>query len=277
MTRTRMTFFIILAVAMSIVALSLGLQLIQTGTILQIYIACAIFAGGIVILDFIGILGHDSADGGGDAGGDLSVDGDMSIDDVGFDGTIDGDASGDFAVDGAIDGLVDGPGSHIEGTGFDAGDSSHGHTAGHIVESHLSDIDSERGSRVLMILAYLRMTVYFCLGFGPTGWAAVVSGYHPLIGLVLAIVVGVIALFLAQTFFRFQRSSTDSSISSTDLLRSEATVTIPLTHKTMGKVRIQVGMSVTEQYALAVNEAAEFNKGEQVHIMRVTDECVYVA
>lgn len=45
----------------------------------------------------------------------------------------------------------------------------------------------------------------------------------------------------------------------------------------MGKVRIQIGMNVTEQYALAQNELAEFNKGDNVYIMRVTDECVYVA
>ncbi len=272
MTRTRITFFIILAVTMSIVALSLGLQLIQTGTILQIYIACAIFAGGVVVLDFVGILGHDSADGGdmsGDFGSDDAVGGDIGFDDGGFDG----DVAGDFAIESA----GDGPGSHIEGSDFDTGDASHGHTAGHLIEPHLSDIDVERGSRVLMVLAYLRMTVYFCLGFGPTGWAAMASGYHPLVSLGLAIVVGTIALFLAQAFFRFQRSNTDSTLSRMDLLRTEATVTVPLTHKRMGKVRIQVGQSVTERYALAANKTAEFRKGDQVHVMRVTDECVYVA
>jgi len=278
MTRTRRTFFIVLGVVLAIMGVSLALQLISSMLLLPIYIACTVFAGGVVLLDFVGILGGDDA---GDAGGD-GMDGDAS----GFDGDAVGDAVGDgadgadlameasdfdgFDADGAdADGAQSG--GSIQGTDFAASDTSHGHTAGHI-----HDIDATGGHRVLRALAYLRMTVYFCLGFGPTGWMALASGRNPLSSLVLAVGVGVVALFLAQAFFRFQRSSTDSSLHASDLLRAEATVTIPLSHETMGRVRIHLGMNVTEQYALAAHADHSFQRGDTVEIVRVTDECVYV-
>ncbi|MBV7334319.1 hypothetical protein KFU94_40010 [Chloroflexi bacterium TSY] len=307
MSRTRLTFFAVLAMVMSIVAVSLATQVLAAGVLIQIYIACSVFALGVTALDFIGIFGHESTH--GDAHGDpVAIDG--SIDGAGdgaIDGVIDGPADGvidgsadggDVVIDGGLDShvsdvgdmsnMVDvtahdsavdlhGPGEHIEGSEFDAGDVTQGGRYGHVVDSSISDLDVRRSHMVLSALAYLRMTVYFCLGFGPTGWAAWLSGYNLLAGLAMATGVGVAALFLAQAFFRFQRSDTDSSLHSSELLRQPATVTVPLTHQTMGKVRIQIGMNVTEQYALAQNELAEFNKGDNVYIMRVTDECVYVA
>jgi len=126
------------------------------------------------------------------------------------------------------------------------------------------------------VLTYLRLLVYFCLGFGPTGWAGMISGRGALGSLALAVPVGVLALFLAQAFFRFQRHDTDSQIRRQELLSQTATVLIPLDHKTMGKVRMRVGLSVTEQYALAASPGAAFRKGETVRIAKITDECVYV-
>jgi hypothetical protein len=251
MTRTRITFFIILGVALTIVAFSLALQLVTSALLVQFYIAATIFSVGVVALDFLGILGGEAEDGAGDGDAD------------GFDG-----ADSDLAAD-AVD--ADAHGVDIEDTDFDAGDTSHGHTMG-----HLHDIDKVRGSRVLNVLAYLRLTVYFSLGFGPTGWVALASGRSPLVSLGLGIIVGVIALFLASAFFRLQRSDTDSSLQPHELLRAPAVVTIPLSHETMGRVRVQLGMNVTERYALAAEPGHEYKRGDTVQITRVTDECVYV-
>lgn len=265
MNRTRLTFFIVLSVVMGIVALSLVLELLASTLLLPIYVATTIFSVGVVSLDFLGILGQEGDDGGADGDG---FDGDA------FDGdVIDGDVIDGEVADGAdfdVDGDGDGP-HGLEGTGFDSGDDTHVHTLG-----HLHEIDRARGSRVLQILAYLRMTVYFCLGFGPTGWVALASGRTALASLGSGILVGVLALILASAFFRFQRSDTDSSLQPHELLRAQATVTIPLTHTTMGRVRVHLGMNVTEQYALAAEPGRSFHNGDTVQIARVTDECVYV-
>ena len=92
----------------------------------------------------------------------------------------------------------------------------------------------------------------------------------------MAAPVGVVAVFLAQAFFRFQRHDTDSQVRGAELVGQRATVIIPLDDKTMGKVRIQVGPVVTEQYALAAQPARRFDNGDEVMVASVTDECVYV-
>lgn len=276
MTKARRTFFIFLAIVLTILALSLWQGLILSGAIQSIYIATAIFSIGIVSLDFLGILGEDQSDtGDGDAGsidvdaGDGDSFGFESADsDVGDFGGINFDGS-DFDID--IDADVD-AGVALEGTGFDNTDTSKGIHAG-----HLGEMDSVAGNRILQILSYLRLTVYFCLGFGPTGWFAMATGRNSLVALGVAAAVGAISLVLAQWFFRFQNSNVDSSVKKQELLRESATVTIPLTDSTMGKVRIKVGMSISEQYALSATPGREFKRGEVVHVTRVTDECVYVA
>lgn len=274
MARSRITFFIILAIVLSIVGLSAATSLISSGAILQLYIATAIFGIGVVALDFLGILGEHGQDGDGAIdidGGDVgSIEADGGAD---FDAAVDADFDAAIDVDSGVDGLgVDGPGVHISGTEFDGGDATEVH-----VDGHYTDFDKSTGSWILSLMAYLRLTVYFCMGFGPTGWVALSTGRPPVVSLVIASAVGIVSLFLAQAFFRLQQSYTDSSLSSHDLLRQEATVMIPVGHKDMGKVRIQLGMSVTEQYALASNPNDAFRSGDKVHITRVTDECVYVA
>ncbi len=278
MTRSRITFFIILAIVLSIVGISTATSLITSGAILQLYIATAIFGIGVVALDFLGILGEHGEDG---ADGAFDVDGgdagsiDMDGGDIG--GAADFDVSGDFDASGDFDGAIDmdggdSPGIHIGGTEFEGVDATEGH-----VDGHYTDFDKSTGNWVLSLMAYLRLTVYFCMGFGPTGLMAIATGRSPLVSLGIASAVGVVSLFLAQTFFKFQQSVTDSTVNAHDLLRQEATVMIPVGHKDMGKVRIQLGMSVTEQYALASNPDDTFRSGDKVHVTRVTDECVYIA
>ena len=206
-----------------------------------VYIGCTLFSVTITLLDFLGFLGEnqDSDSGGGDAAGD---------------------GSGEGAEDG--------------GTRFDTdlpGDEAY--TGKTPPESVPRDTDKVA---VLSVLAYLRSFVYFCLGFGPTGWVAIAMGNSAVQSLIWAAPAGVAAFALAHAFFRFQRTDTDSSLHSEELFFQQATVIVPLTHDTMGKVRVQVGMSVTEQYALAAKPDARFEKGDTVRVANVTDECVYV-
>jgi hypothetical protein len=197
MTRTRLVFFLLLLVILAIVALSLATQRMDAQMLMQLYVAGTIFAVGIVILDFLGIFGdHGAQHSGAHEGG-------MHIGDTGgHDGTMDAD-----------------PGGALEHTGHDLDlDVSRGH-ATHLPHS---------AAAALATLAYLRLFVYFCLGFGPSGWVALASGYTPWLSLALAVPVGLIAVVLAQALFRLQRSDTDSSLRRDDLLMQRATVTVPL-------------------------------------------------
>ena len=249
MNRTRTLFYLILAVVLGILATSLAFNVIDAQALTQFFIGATIFSVGVVALDFLGIFG-DHEDGQGDDGGDGGADfhtGDAGADAAGA------DASGDsFDFDSVQD----------------VGDGQEGsHMAGHL-DGHAAP--------VLSILAYLRMAVYFCLGFGSTGWVGLATGRSPLIALALAVPMGILATVAAQVFFRFQRSNTDSTVARVDLVNEAATVIVSLTHTDMGKVRVQVGMSVMEQYALAARPDTAFQKSDTVRIVRVTPECVYV-
>ena len=173
-------------------------------------------------------------------------------------------------------GDVDGGDTH-DGSDVDTGEGHRGSGTSDITgDFESSETEHRGGVAVLSALAYLRYTVYFCLGFGPTGWIVMATSRSPANSLIWAIPAGGVAFVLAYAFFRLQRSDTDSSLHSKELHTRSATVLIPLSHKTMGKVRVQVGMTITEQYALAAEPDAQFEKGEAVWISDVTDECVYV-
>ena len=201
-----------------------------------VYIGCTLFSVTITVLDFLGFLGESQGGDSGDAGGDAHGDG-AENSGMSFDA--------DFRADDA--------------------------------QSGKSPPESATGKiAVLSVIAYLRSLVYFCLGFGPTGWVALTMGNSAVQSLIWAAPAGTAAFVLAHLFFRFQRTDTDSSLRSEELFYQQATVIVPLTHDTMGKVRVQVGMNVTEQYALATEPNARFEKGDTVRVANVTDECVYV-
>ena len=241
MSRTRTIFFIFLAVYLAVIIAALALDIVSTDFVRLIFIASTVFSVGVVLLDFFGVLGghHD-----GETSGDVTV------------GHLGGDhTAADLAGAGHPDAGHE--------TGDQSGPLHHGP-------------DQYGAGPILSALVYLRLFVYFCLGFGPMGLVALATGRSAFASLLLAIPVGVAAVFLAQAFFRFQRQDTDSQLASADLIGQTATVIVPLDDRTMGKVRILVGPVVTEQYALAAHPGAAFKNGDQVMISSVTDECVYV-
>ena len=249
MTRTRIVFFSVIGLIVLILIISLATQAIDTRLLSQLFIAATILSVGVVAVDMLGLLGGDgggAAESGGDSGGDSGEFGDVS--DV-------GEAGG--ADNGEIDWTPD------LGEDFGPGDTHTGHWG-------------DQASPVLSALTYLRMFVYFCLGFGPVGWFAMAGGRNPAIALLLAAAVGSFAVFIAQAFFRFQRSDTDSTVRSNELLRQQATVLVGLSDTTLGRIRVQLGMSILEPYARAAHKGASFQKGDTVRIVQVADDCVYV-
>lgn len=154
------------------------------------------------------------------------------------------------------------------GSGGDqaSGDQASGEDAG----------ESGGGAPVLSFLRYVRTAIYFCLGFGPFGIASTAFGAGAAGSLVWALAGGSAVAVLARLFFRLQRTDLDSSIEEEELLFEEATVIAPIAGGGMGKVRIRLGQSVAERYALAENPEERFAVDARVQVAQVTDRCVYV-
>jgi membrane protein implicated in regulation of membrane protease activity len=250
MSRTRTIFFFFLAVYLAVILAALALDIVSTDFVRLIFIASTVFSVGVVLLDFFGVLGGHH---GGESSGDISA------------GHV---FSGDHAATDSHD------------AGGTAGHLPAHADAAHALSDHSSQThhgpDQQGAGPILSALSYLRLFVYFCLGFGPMGLVALATGRSAFASLLFAIPVGVTAVFLAQAFFRFQRQDTDSQLTSADLVGQTGIVIVPLDDRTMGKVRILVGPVVTEQYALAAHPGAAFKNGDQVTVSSVTDECVYV-
>jgi membrane protein implicated in regulation of membrane protease activity len=161
-------------------------------------------------------------------------------------------------------GILGEGGHHGAGATGDHGSPSHG--------------DAPNGTHIplLSVLRYLRMAVYFALGFGPLGLVAHASGTAGLGSLVWAVPGGIASAVLARLFFRFQQRDVDSTVRDEELLFERAGVIVPLSSTAMGKVRVKLGQTVVERYALAEDRGEAFRAGEVVEIVRVEDDCVYV-
>ncbi len=129
---------------------------------------------------------------------------------------------------------------------------------------------------LLSILRYLRIGVYFCLGFGPIGLVAEVAGASTLGSLAWALPGGAVAAWLARAFFRSQHEDVDSRVPEAELLLERAQVIVPISSENMGKVRVTMGQVVMERYAVAEDEWETLRTDDMVEIVRVTDDCVYV-
>lgn len=179
--------------------------------------------------------------------------------------------AGGQADGGQADGGTGGqPGAEDDGAAaVDAGGDSGGS------ESSVGG-ESAGGAPVLSFLRYVRTVIYFCLGFGPFGIASTAFGSGAAGSLIWALAGGAGTAVLARLFFRLQRKELDSSIAEEELLFEEATVIAPIADGGMGKVRIRLGQSVAERYALAENPEARFPVDARVQVAQVTDRCVYV-
>jgi len=171
-------------------------------------------------------------------------------------------------TDGAIDSANDG--AHVD----DVSQAD----ADHATVDHATDHSSANTNHlpILSILRYLRMFVYFCAGFGPLGLIAEFNGSSLLATLAWSLLGGITSTALGLFMFRLQRKDLDSTVKTEDLFLGQAQVIVPITNGNMGKVRIHIGQSVAERYALAENSLESFHKDAIVEVIRVTDECVYV-
>lgn len=167
----------------------------------------------------------------------------------------------------------------VLGHGHDGGHSGHGaHDCADGTHAHDGSTTDHQGHHVpvLSALYYLRMLVYFSLGFGPLGLMAEATGASMLGALAWALPAGVIAALLGRLVFKFQQRVLDSSVKTEDLFLGNARVIVPISKGNMGKVRINIGQSVAERYALPEDANESFPTDAEVEVVRVTDDCLYV-
>ena len=214
-----------------------------------LYWFTAILGVGVTVVDLLGLLGAGGQTDGGQADGGTGGD----------DGAAAVDAGADSGSEPAGGESVSGESAGSEAGG---GESAGGESVG--------------GAPVLSFLRYVRTAIYFCLGFGPFGIASAAFGSGAAGSLLWALAGGAGTAVLARLFFRLQRKELDSSIAEEELLFEEATVIAPIADGGMGKVRIRLGQSVAERYALAENPEARFPVDARVQVAQVTDRCVYV-
>ena len=189
MSRTRTIFFIFLAIYLAVILAALALGIASPDFVRLIFIASTVFSVGVVLLDFFGVLGGHH---GGETAGDVTAGGDHSRRISTWHRRRCRPWSQRIRI------ADHAPGDH-------SGPMHHGP-------------DQQGAGPILSALSYLRLFVYFCLGFGPMGLVALATGRSAVASLLLAIPVGVAAVFLAQAFFRFQRQDTDSQLTSADLV-----------------------------------------------------------
>jgi membrane protein implicated in regulation of membrane protease activity len=220
-----------------------------------LYIATAIFGVGVLVIDFLGLLGGQQEDS-GTQDAPFDPGGDEGGDDAGAD---DADTSSDQA---------DVAAAHAD-SDEDTSDQNQTAPVG-------STSFDTRGVLVLAGLRHLRSLVYFCVGFGPIGLLALWKGYWAPVSILWSVPAGLGSVFVVRRILRFQTKDTDSSLRPEDLLMRKATVLVSLSKGSMGKVRVEVGMGESEQYALPEHDEERFEKGEVVYVANVGDECVYV-
>jgi len=212
----------------------------------SLYTALAVFGVGVLIVDMMGLLGGGQED-------------------SGTEGTAPGPSGAEEGGDigGEADTAADLGGDEDTGEQEQADDVVRGSA-------------DTQGVMILTGLRYLRSFVYFSVGFGPIGLLALWKGYGAPASLLWSVPAGLASTFVVRRILRFQSHDVDSSLRPEDLIMQKATVYIPLSQGSMGKVRIQVGMAVSEQYALPEHDDEHFESGETVYVARTGDECVYV-
>jgi hypothetical protein len=251
----------LLAIFLVILGSALVGRVVDSSFLTQLFIAATIFSLGVLVIDFLRLLGsHD--DGAADHVNDVThLEGGHALDHAGW-------LEHDHGADG---------GDHHAFDHTDMDDAGISHSA-EALDAQPDRDDSPHGSDIAILtwIKYMRWSVYFCLGFGPVGWISMAAGRSAGWALVVAALSGFASVALAQVFFRFRPGDTGMVPAPEEMLWEQATVTIPLSHTRLGRVRVTQGMSVQEPFALAVAEGVEFHTGDQVRIVRVTDACVYV-
>lgn len=174
--------------------------------------------------------------------------------------------------------------SQIEGdaegeSSTDASEHSSSRIPLDISKEDLISLQDKEGSFlrvILRMLSWMRMFVYFSLGFGFSGLFAIYLGETSLSGFLWALGLGLTVVFLYKTMNRVLRQEINSVIKEEELLLRNGTIIVSVKKGQLGKVEIEWNQQSVERYCRSFLQEEEFKVGDQVLIAKVTDECVYV-
>ncbi|MDR3115085.1 MAG: hypothetical protein LBU25_06150 [Treponema sp.] len=135
----------------------------------------------------------------------------------------------------------------------------------------------DTGIRVLTaILGCLRRGVYFSLGAGPTGLAALFLGYTPGKSLIWSTGVGVGILLMAHLLRKLVRRELDSSLKPGEFIMEKAVITVSVRPGSGGKAVVRQFGKETELYVRSKDPRASFAKGAEVRIVDFDESWYYV-
>lgn len=215
-----------------------------------IFLVAAVMGGTIMVCQFLLTL-FGMADHGADAGGDFH--GDMAGDFHGDVGDVSGDFHGDVG-DVADIGDVDAAGAH--------------HTP--IATAADADYQHPDSSWLFGVLSF-RTLVAAAAFFGVSGKAASSAGYAPATSLIVALLVGVAAMY---GMYLLMRSISQLSSSGTERIRNalgqQATVYVPIPAEGQGVGKVQLSMqNRIVEYQAVTDDDQPLATGEPVEVVGI--------
>ncbi len=157
----------------------------------------------------------------------------------------------------------------------DSGDDGDSDGSAHSPSVLAHDLRSKPGT-VLRLLALMRSTVFFSVGFGPVGWFATTQYSTPLPTLAWSLPVGLAVMITAKGLRKLFRKDLSSEIRMSDLIMESGTVTVSIGKGQIGKARLMIGGVYVERFSRAHDELTEISVGARVRVIDANDECVFV-
>ena len=143
-------------------------------------------------------------------------------------------------------------------------------------DSVLTESKGRVQSAIFRLFKYFRYALYFCVGFGPTGMAAVLMEKSSFESLLWALGAGIVVPIIAKLLTRISKKELDSSVKDKDLFMEHGIVLIPIEPGQMGKVKIKLGDVHIERYAKGLSSTQAFQKGDTIVVSDVQEGCVLV-
>ncbi|MFW6363615.1 MAG: hypothetical protein ACOC0D_07180 [Spirochaeta sp.] len=231
------------------------------------FVAMTVYGVGVTVADMFGLLGDEIEDSGADGGGDAAG--------VADSGSADGDAVGDAdsgdAADMADPGDAAGDAETAEDVAGQSFLSAHQYKSGRSARGR-SGTSGRRGVRIVgRLISLLRLSVYFCLGAGPTGLFGLLAGYSLGETVAWSVGAGVFVAVLSRLLRRMVRKDLDSSIHPSEFLMEPAEITIPVLPGQIGRAIVRSYGREIEVYVKADDSSAQFLRGSRVRITEIQD------
>jgi hypothetical protein len=133
-----------------------------------------------------------------------------------------------------------------------------------------------RSAAVARLISWLRTGVYFSLGAGATGIAALAMKLDAASSALWAAGAGVAIAAFVRLLRGFLRRDLDSSFKPEDFILEDAEVTVPVAPGLVGRAIVRKYGAQSEIYVRAVKDAAAFARGARVRIIDYQEDCYLV-